>query len=120
MTDGAGAPTGEGTNSLADEVRKFVSGVQSWARGVADDQQHVHTRTCDWCPLCQFADVVRRENPEVAEKLAEAGTALMSALRVMVDAATASAQSAQPGTARPRPRPSPSVQHIALDDSDEA
>jgi adenine-specific DNA glycosylase len=112
MTEGTEQP------NLGDEVRRLLSGVQSWARGVMDEQQHVHTRTCDWCPLCQFVDVVRRENPEVADKLAEAGAAVMGALRAVIDAASSRAPSPSPSAAaRPRPRPHPpSVQHIALDD----
>jgi hypothetical protein len=106
--------------SLADEVRKFAHGLQEWARGfVADPHQgHKTTSTCDWCPLCQFADVLRSDNPEVSDRIAEAGTAVLTALRAVVDAAAAQQSRATKSEARPRPRPrpAPAVQHISLDE----
>ena len=35
---------------------------------------------CQWCPLCQFMAVLRGERPELTERVAEAGTALASAV----------------------------------------
>jgi hypothetical protein len=133
---------GQQSPSLLDEVRRFVSGVQSWARAAMGEPHQPHAAsTCEWCPLCQFADVVRGENPEVSDKIAQAGTAVVDALRAVMDAAaqqvsthaptanrpTANSPagdrtgSGRPAADRPRPRPAPpSVQHIALDDTDDA
>ena len=96
-----------------------MSSVQDWAQdwahrgsGAADER---HTGSdCQWCPLCQFAAVLRGEHPEVTDRVAEAGTALAGALRALVEAAsgaTGGAQHRQPG-----PPPAPRVQKINLTD----
>jgi hypothetical protein len=110
---------GQHQPSLIDELRKFLGGVQSWARNAMSEPQQQHSvSTCDWCPLCQFADVVRGDNPDVSDKIAEAGAAVVSALRAVMEAAVQQAPAARPADRpRPRPRPAtPDVQHIELDD----
>jgi hypothetical protein len=118
MTDGPQQP------DLGEEIRKLVSSVQTWTRGVLAEQglprEHPHElgRTCDWCPLCQFADVVRRDHPEIAEKIADAGAAVSAALRALLEAAGSRSAPVKRDPNRPRPGPGPRVQHIRLDVSD--
>jgi hypothetical protein len=122
---------GDAGEELGAEASKLVSAVQEWARtafaahpagshatGAAPSQP---SECVPWCPICQFAGILRGEHPEVAERLAEAGAALASAMKALSDAAIVRAQAAQPGAGRNgRPRPAPRVEHIRLDDPDES
>ncbi len=95
---------------LADEAARLFGAVQQWARETfpvpgPDGQLGPD---CQWCPLCQFMAVLRGERPDVTERVNDAGTALLSALRSIVDSTQHSHQSAPDGTATPR------VQHIDL------
>lgn len=72
---------------------------------------------CQWCPLCQFVAVLRGERPEFTERVAEAGTALLAALRGFVEAAAATATATSPTPGAPHRPPgssAPRVQHIDL------
>jgi len=98
------------------ELGKLVAAVQEWARKALPDSAIGHGGPeCQWCPICQFVNVVRGESPEVAERLAEAGSALAAAVRALADAAVSRA----PGEQRERPRPTPRVERIDLDDEAE-
>lgn len=106
-----------GTEPLAREALRLVSSVQDWARRNLPDESAQHPNDCQWCPLCQFAAVLRGERPEVTARVAEAGSAVVSALRALLDAAT----EAGPGTGAARgpghpaaPPPRPRVQRIDL------
>ncbi len=110
---------------VGDEVSRLVSAVQDWARkafveptaGSADGPaRHSGGECLPWCPICQFANVLRGEHPEIGQRVAEAGTAIAAAMKALADATVARA--ADSGGAD-RPRPSPRVQHIRLDDPDE-
>jgi hypothetical protein len=101
---------------LAAEALRLMSSVQDWARrnfpeaGPAPDG---HTGAeCQWCPLCQFVAVLRGERPELTERVAEAGVALASAFRALVDATAAAADPASAPEHPQRPR----VQRIDLTD----
>ncbi|MEO8887965.1 MAG: hypothetical protein ABI301_07200 [Jatrophihabitantaceae bacterium] len=75
-------------DDLGDAMR-MVSAVQDWASRTFPASPDGHTGSdCQWCPICQFMGVLRGERPEVTERVAEAGTALASAFRAFVDAAT--------------------------------
>jgi hypothetical protein len=99
----------------------LVASVQDWARRAFPQDPDHPPSECQWCPLCQFAAVLRGERPEVTARVAEAGTAVVSALRALLDA-TADARSSAAqhghvgrhdhagGAARPR------VQRINLSD----
>jgi hypothetical protein len=108
--------------SLGDEALRFMSVVQDWATRTFPASPDGHTGSdCQWCPICQFMGVLRGERPEVTERVAEAGTALASAFRAFLDAATPRPEDA--GAHRhtddvPRPR----VQRIDLgaDPSDDS
>jgi hypothetical protein len=91
---------------LAEEAVKVIGAVQEWARQnfPAGPDGHMGAE-CQWCPLCQFMSVVRGERPEVTARVAEAGTALATAFRALMDASAA-----KPDTAQQQPR----VQRIDL------
>jgi hypothetical protein len=100
-----------GTPFSADAARKLILAVQDWARETFPAGPDGHSGPeCQWCPLCQFAAVLRGEHPEVADRVAEAGAALMSAVQALAQAATS-----RPGGA---PQP-PRVQRIDLGPSPE-
>ena len=139
MTDDTEHPDGtdgpHGTPPFADDARRLLTAVQEWAQRAMPEPPSGHPGPeCQWCPLCQFASILRGEHPEVAERVAEAGTALARALRVFVDATVArttgangtggvpggvpggaAARTADEGGGPTRPRPErPRVQHIEL------
>ena len=102
---------------LAAEIAKVVTAVQEWACKALPESSIGHGGPeCQWCPICQFVNVVRGESPEVAERVAEAGAAVAAAVRALADAAVSRTQR-QPGE---RPRPTPRVQRIDLDDARES
>ncbi|MGH8959770.1 MAG: hypothetical protein ACRDWT_00945 [Jatrophihabitantaceae bacterium] len=81
-----------GHGSLGDAMR-FVSTVQDWAARTFPASTDGHSSSdCQWCPICQLMSVLRGERPDVTERVAEAGTALASALRAFVDAAMPKAE----------------------------
>lgn len=101
---------------LAEEAVRLLGVVQEWTRQnfPAAQEGHDHgssgTPVCTWCPLCQFMAVVRGDRPEVTERVTEAGAALASALRAVLDAATAGS----PAAGTPPADPAPRVQRIDL------
>jgi hypothetical protein len=102
---------------LGAEARKLMHTVQEWARRTMPEPPSGHPGPeCQWCPLCQFASVLRGEHPELAERLSEAGAALVSAFSALAESAAAHAPT-PPARRRPRPGPADHVQHIRIDDS---
>jgi hypothetical protein len=98
---------------LADEAVRLVGAVQDWARQTFPTPADGHGGPeCQWCPLCQFVAVLRGDRPEVTERVAEAGTALASAFRALVDAASS-------GAATPAEPKAPRVQRIDLGNASE-
>jgi adenine-specific DNA glycosylase len=97
----------ESPGTLGDEAVKLLDAVQDWARRNLGDGAHIATGApeCTWCPICQFIAVLRGERPEVNDKIADAATSLIAAVRAVVDAAAPSQ------SARSR---APRVQHIDL------
>jgi hypothetical protein len=98
---------------LAEEALRLVSTVQDWARRSFPEPSEHGGSDCQWCPLCQFAAVLRVERPEVTERVAEAGTAVVAALRSLFDAASTAPPSAGQHR-RGEPADRPRVQHIDL------
>jgi hypothetical protein len=98
---------------LADEAARLIGVVQEWTRQTFPAAPEGHTDAgapvCQWCPLCQFMAVLRGDRPEVTERVTEAGAALASALRAIVDAAATAA----PGGEAAKPD-APRVQRIDL------
>ena len=123
--DEPGAAAGSAETPFVVEATRLIGVVQDWARQTFPAPPSGHGGPeCQWCPLCQFAAVLRGERPEVTERVAEAGTALMSAMKAFVEVAANSGAAAgfgpgapganrEPGD-RPRPGPAPRVQHIDL------
>lgn len=100
---------------LLGEALRLVSSIQDWAqdwaqRGSGEPHERHTGSDCQWCPLCQFAAVLRGEHPEITDRVAEAGTALAGALRAVLEAAAGGAQDGQLG------QPAPRVQKINLSD----
>lgn len=88
--DGDDQPDAGETGALGGEVLRLVALVQDWARRTFPEAPDSHTGSdCQWCPLCQFAAVLRGERPEVTERVAEAGSAVASALRALLDTTAA-------------------------------
>ena len=126
----AGSPVEDGNDteaqhehaagSIGDEALRVVSAVQDWARRTFPEGPAEHRNDCTWCPVCQFLAVLRGERPEVTERVAEAGTALVTALRAFVDATGAPGAAAgahrHPGESR-HEQPRPRVERIDLRDA---
>lgn len=89
---------------------EMLSAVQDWARRNLPEHSGPD---CQWCPLCQLAGVLRGEHPEVTERVAEAGTAVVKAVKSLIDVL---GSPAEPETDRPRPRPRPT--HLRPVDED--
>jgi hypothetical protein len=69
-------------------VSQLQDAAQQWSQQAFAESPDGHTGSeCQWCPLCQFVSVLRGERPEVTERVAEAGVAVLSALRGLLDAA---------------------------------
>ncbi len=100
---------------LADEAIRLLGAVQHWAREnfPAPGPDGQLGSECQWCPLCQAMAVLRGDRPEVTERVTEAGTALLTAFRGLVD----STQHAHRPAPTPEP-PAPRVQRIDLGDTD--
>jgi hypothetical protein len=110
-------------DDIGAEVHRLLDAVQDWAKRLPDASRtdadgHPRTGEClPWCPICQFAHLLRGEHPEVTERLTEAATAIASAMKALADATLNRAQ--PDAEARPRPQPAPRVQRITLDDPEE-
>jgi hypothetical protein len=103
----------EGRSPLTDEAMRLLGAMQEWTRQTFPAGRDGHGGPeCEWCPLCQFMAVLRGERPEVTERVAEAGAALASAAKALLDAAG----SARPGGPPQEPQGSqpPRVQRIDL------
>jgi hypothetical protein len=109
--------------ALVDEGRKLFGLAQDWVR--RNIPEHTGPE-CQWCPLCQFASLLRGDHPELAERIAEAGNAVANAVRSLFDAAAKQTDAAATRVRQPRPGPgrpngsvtpsAPRVQHIRLVD----
>jgi hypothetical protein len=101
-----------------------LDAVQEWAKRFPEASgnagEHSRTGEClPWCPICQFAQILRGEHPEVTERLTEAATAIASAMKALADTALTRAQ-ADTAARRDRPQPAPRIQRITLDDATES
>jgi hypothetical protein len=108
-------------DDIAAEVHRLLDAVQEWAKRLPEVTtragEHTPPGEClPWCPICQFAHLLRGEHPEVTERLSDAATAITSAVKALADTALARPQ---PDAARPRPQPAPRVQRITLDEPTE-
>jgi hypothetical protein len=104
----------QGRPDLGAELGKLVATAQEFVRKALPDSAIGHGSECQWCPICQFVNVLRGESPEVAARLSEAGAALTAAVKALADSAVPRA-GGEPAP-ESRPRPAPRVQRIDLDD----
>ncbi|WP_375498282.1 hypothetical protein [uncultured Jatrophihabitans sp.] len=95
--------------SEPDPATSIFAALQDWAKQALPAPPSGHGGPeCQWCPLCQLASVLRGEHPEITERMAEAGAAISTAVRLLIDSATpgAAGDAAHPPSKdRPRPRP---------------
>lgn len=110
------------------EPEPLLAALQQWAQKVLPAPPSGHPGPeCQWCPLCQLASVLRGEHPELTDRLAEAGVAVSTAVRALLDQAAARTpgrgsstpdlgSSSPDATPSARPQPRPRVQRIVLDD----
>jgi hypothetical protein len=114
----------EPVGSLGEEAVKLFSAMSTWAQehtgaipGDSAGQQEQHedrtaSDSCQWCPLCQAASVVRSASPELKEQLVLSGLALTSAARTFLETMTPPASE--------EAAPSHDVEHIDLADEKDA
>jgi hypothetical protein len=79
--------------NIGTEASKLLEALQEWSRatfGPSARLSHAHIATgapeCTWCPICQTIAVLRGDRPEVSQKISEASTAVVTAVRALVDA----------------------------------
>jgi hypothetical protein len=89
----------------AEELSRLLAAGQDWARRNLGPEigRFGAASECQWCPVCQLMAALRGERPELTAQVAEAGAALLTALRGLLEAAGNSA-----------PEPPSRVQHIDL------
>ncbi|MGN6607099.1 MAG: hypothetical protein ACTHMS_08850 [Jatrophihabitans sp.] len=78
-----------GAGSIADELHRLVGEMTAWA-GVAASEAHALPTgpECGWCPVCQFAELLRGDHPEASERVKQAGAAIVAAFRAVMQAAS--------------------------------
>jgi hypothetical protein len=109
------ADSRDSRDDLGAEVRRLLDAAQEWAKKLpAAPTDHPPGECLPWCPICQFAHLLRGEHPEVTDRVAEAAASIASAMKALADAALTRAQPESSG--RPRPSPAPRVERITLDD----
>jgi hypothetical protein len=94
--------------SAAEQVLRLLAGVQEWVRHDLGPHLATGSPECQYCPLCAAVAVLRGARPEVTEKLVEAGSTLLTAVRAAFDSAPA-----WPGAGTPEP--GSRVERIDLD-----
>lgn len=72
-------------SDLVEELRLLMETVLERAepalRRAASGQDQPEFASCTWCPVCAIAALIRGEHHEVAAKIAEHGTAIVTVLR---------------------------------------
>jgi hypothetical protein len=95
---------GDAVGSIGEEATKLVETICDWARRTFSEASAAHIATgspeCEWCPLCQVVAVMRGERPEATEMLRTAGSAVIGALRAVLDAAPVTGGPAEPAAYR--------------------
>jgi hypothetical protein len=97
-------PHGHDFGSVSDEAGRLLDAVQVWARNTFGEGSSARMSTgateCEWCPLCQLVSVLRGDRPEATEKIVAAGTAIMTALRSLLDQPAPPADDSHPRVQR--------------------
>lgn len=89
---------------VGEEAAKLLEAVQGWARTTFGEGANARIATggpdCEWCPVCQLVAALRGERPELTEKIVEAGSTLMIALRALLNPPPPAGEAAQPRVQR--------------------
>ena len=83
---GGQAGAGQGAAGAAAEAARLLAALQGWARDDLGEHLATGAAECRYCPVCTAIALLRGDRPEVTGKLAEAGAALMAALRAAFEA----------------------------------
>lgn len=71
---------------LAAELRALadvlIDRVDPWLASLAAPEEG--SSSCSWCPLCALVAALRGERPELTRRLAEQGSGLLNAVRLLV------------------------------------
>jgi hypothetical protein len=86
---------GTGPSWPGEDAQRLLSAVQDWARRTLPAPE-ADAATCDWCPLCSFVAVLRGERPDLTERVAEAGAAVVTAVRALFEPPAAAADDETP------------------------
>ncbi|MFC0540050.1 hypothetical protein [Kutzneria chonburiensis] len=91
---------------IAEELRLLIDALaekaEPWLqRIVADSADHEPT-TCDWCPVCAVAAVLKGERSELAARAAEHAAGLLTVLRMAVQQERSAPPRAEEPAAAPR------------------
>jgi hypothetical protein len=107
----------EPVGGIGAETAKLFEALHEWSRttfaaGGPLGPERIATGApeCAWCPICQLIGVLRGERPELTDKISEAGSALVTAVRALLDSG------ANPHFPHAKPAPHRNVQHIDLGD----
>jgi hypothetical protein len=108
--------------TLGDEATRLLTALPGWAQEWLSDlvrrartsESHETGSDCQWCPLCQLLAVLRGERPELTERVVEAGTAALSALRTFVEVAVPAGRDGGAAHDAPADGPPARVQRIDL------
>jgi hypothetical protein len=97
---------------IAEELRLLIDALaekaEPWLQRFAADGTDHEPMTCDWCPVCAVAAVLRGERSELAARAAEHAAGLLTVLRMAVQQErSAPAHADEPPTA-------PRVQKITV------
>lgn len=78
--------TADGTEALhvGEDAQRLLSAVQDWARRTLPPPES-DASTCEWCPVCSFVAVLRGDRPDLTERVAEAGAAVVTAVRALFE-----------------------------------
>ena len=87
--DPDGPPTGAGAGPAADgdmDADRYADGLFGHLHEAVGRETHGPDGECRYCPVCRVLAALRGPGSEVMEHLAEAGTALLAALRAAIEA----------------------------------
>ena len=102
-----------GQDRIAEELRLLIDAVaekaEPWLARIAADSADHEPASCDWCPVCAVAAVLKGERSEMAARAAEHAAGLLAVLRMALQQ-----QQSQPAAADEQPTTPPRVQKIAV------
>lgn len=105
---------------LVEELRLLMETVLERAepalRRAASGVEQPEFASCTWCPVCAVAALVRGEHQELATKIAEHGTAIVTVLREALAGLPVDAVHPEtpPQAEPPQPQPAPARQYVPI------